>query len=252
MGGRLDVSRDGRETGVPARDGVGALLELDGWQSDRPVGILGGTFDPVHLGHLAVAEQAREALDLAGVLFVPAARPPHKEGRRITDARQRLAMVELAVSGNPTFRVSDLELRRAGPSFAVDTVREVAEAGSREGRPEPFFILSVEALPDFPAWRQPHRILDHCRIAVVPRLGAPHLSHEVLPAELAARSDRFVFLDGPELGHSSSDIRARVAAGRSIRYLVPDAVRSYIRSHHLYTSATPSLVAGPSTLEERT
>src|SRR4051812_45797032 len=111
---------------------------------------MGGTFDPIHLGHLTVAEQTREALDLASVVFVPAGDPPHKQDRAVTSAAQRLAMVELAVSGNPRFTVSRVELDRTGPSYAVDTLAELAARADAEGRERPVFILSVEALWGFP------------------------------------------------------------------------------------------------------
>jgi nicotinate-nucleotide adenylyltransferase len=148
-------------------------------------------------------------------------------------------MVELAIAGNPGFRASDLELRRPGPSYASDTVRQVAFAGTPDGRPDPVFILSVEALAGLPSWRDPQRLLDHGRVAVVPRHGAPRPSPELLPQAFRRRADRFLFLGAPDLGHSSSAIRDRVAAGLSIRYLVPDAVEAYIRRHHLYVSAAP-------------
>ena len=131
------------------------------------VGILGGTFDPIHHGHLVIAEEAREALGLERVLLVPAASPPHKPGRPVTDAAHRLAMVELAIAGNPAFAVSRLEVERGGASYTVDTL----EALLRDGIEQPWFILSAEALAGFPAWREPDRILELCRLAVVPRGG---------------------------------------------------------------------------------
>lgn len=197
---------------------------------------MGGTFDPIHLGHLTVAEQTREALDLASVVFVPAGDPPHKRDRAVTPAAHRLAMVELAISGNPGFTVSRVELDRTGPSYAVDTLAELAARADADGRERPVFILSVEALWGFPTWREPRRILELCRIAVVPRRGTPAPDAAWLSRELPGLEDRFVFLDGPHLGHSATDIRTRVAAGRSIRYLVVPAVEAYIREHQLYRS----------------
>jgi nicotinate-nucleotide adenylyltransferase len=210
----------------------------------RPLGVLGGTFDPVHLGHLTIAEQTREALDLAAVLFVVAADPPHKQGRAITPAAHRLAMVELAVAGNPGFRVSRTELDRPGPSYSVDTLEELAARADAEGRERPVFILSVEALLGFPTWRRPDRILELARIAVVPRAGTPLPDAAWFRAHFPGREDRFVPLDGPHLGHSATDIRARVATGRSIRYLLPPAVAAYIGEHQLYQPApTPQPLA---------
>jgi nicotinate-nucleotide adenylyltransferase len=195
---------------------------------------MGGTFDPIHHGHLAVAAQAREALDLEAVVFVPAGDPPHKRDRVVTPASHRVAMVELAVSGDPAFRVSRIELERDGPSYAVDTLTTMAAAAAAEGRPAPVFILSVEALWGFPTWREPARILERCRIAVVPRRGTPSPDRAWLTRSFPGQEDRFLFLDGPHLGHSATDIRERVAAGRSIRYLLPPAVAAYIGEHQLY------------------
>jgi nicotinate-nucleotide adenylyltransferase len=211
---------------------------------------MGGTFDPIHLGHLAVAEQTRETLGLARILFIPAGEPPHKRDRPVTDASHRVAMVELAVAGNPDFRVSRLEIERPGPSYAVDTVAVLAAAADLEGREPPVFILSVEALAALPAWREPHRLLELCRIAVVPRRGTLVPDRSWLEERFARQADRFLFLDGPHLGHSATDIRARRAAGRSIRYLVPRAVEAYIEEHALYRTGagdarTPAVSVPP-------
>lgn len=212
----------------------GRALELRPWGPGRPLGILGGTFDPIHTGHLAIAEMAREDLGLAGVLFVPAGLPPHKQDRPITPAAGRLAMVELAIADNPWFRASRIEVDRPGPSYAVDTVIELGDRSRTEGREEPFFILSVEALLMLPTWRDPLGILERARICVVPRPGADLPHREWLERTFAGRAERFMFLDGAHLGYSSSDIRARLAAGRSIRYLVPPAVEEYLLHHRPY------------------
>ncbi len=134
------------------------------------LGILGGTFDPIHHGHLVIAEEAREALGLERVLVVPAATPPHKPGRPVTAAEHRLAMAELATAGNPAFAVSRVELDRGGRSFTVDTL-ETLRAERGPGVEDPWFILSSEALAELPSWRRPDRILELCRLAVVPRAG---------------------------------------------------------------------------------
>ncbi len=218
---------------------------------ERPWGILGGTFDPIHLGHLAVAEQTRETLGLAGVLFVPAARPPHKPGRAIIDAADRVAMVELAIAGNPWFRVSRIELEREGPSYTVDTLRAFHARGlvAGAGRPDPVLILSVETLPDLPDWREPDAILALARVAVVPRRGYDAPDPGWIGSTFPGRSDRIVMLDGPDLGHSASATRARVAAGRSIRYLVPDPVGAWIEERDLYREAIVGDAAGAATAD---
>ncbi len=194
------------------------------------VGVLGGTFDPVHHGHLAIAEEAREALGLEQVQFIPAASPPHKPGRPITAAGHRLAMLELATAGNPSFAVGRIELNRGGVSYTVDTLEAMQAAGARDV----WFILSSEALAGFPAWRHPERILELCRLAVVPRGGDDRPDLAGVMDRFPGRADRFVFLSGPLLPISGSVVRRRVAAGRSIRYLVPDAVARYIADHRLY------------------
>jgi nicotinate-nucleotide adenylyltransferase len=202
-----------------------------------PLGILGGTFDPVHVGHLAIAEEVREALGLARVRFVPAGRPPHKPGVPVTDPAHRLAMVELAVRDNPAFEVSTVELERPGPSYAVDTLERFHAETRAEGRtPDLVFILSVEALRDLPTWRAPMRILELCRLAVVPRSGFRELPNAWAAEHFPGLEARILLLPGPQLDVSASAIRARVAAGRSIRYLVPDAVVAYIADHGLYTT----------------
>ncbi len=199
-------------------------------------GILGGTFDPIHYAHLAVAEQTREALALAGVLFVPAGVPPHKRGLAISPAAAREAMVALAIADNPTFRLSRVEIERPGPSYSVETVERLLEGrtpASDEGG-QYVFILSVEALADLQSWHEPRRLLELCRLAVVPRRGYPLPDKAWLARHFPGQEDRVLFLDGPDLGHSASDIRRRASAGRSIRYLVPTTVEAYIRDHGLY------------------
>jgi nicotinate-nucleotide adenylyltransferase len=195
------------------------------------VGILGGTFDPIHHGHLGIAEEAREALGLERVLLVPASSPPHKPGRPVTDAAHRLAMVELAIAGNPAFAVSRIEVERGGASYSLDTLEALRSAGVEQ----PWFILSTEALAGFPAWREPDRILDLCRLAVVPRGGYDPLDGAWVAERFPGREDRVTFLPGPLLPISGSVVRRRAAVGRSVRYLVPDAVARYIADHQLYT-----------------
>jgi len=201
------------------------------------VGILGGTFDPVHLGHLAAAEEAREALGLETVLFVPNRVPPHKRDRTISAPEHRVAMIEAAIADNPAFRLSRVEIDRPGPSYAVDTAEQLAAEAREAGRePDLWWILSAEAAAGLPAWREPVRLLGACRMAVVPRPGAWPPGRPWLEEHFPGLEDRVVVLDGPELGVSSTVIRDRVAGGRSIRYLVPADVRAYIDAHRLYVS----------------
>jgi nicotinate-nucleotide adenylyltransferase len=211
----------------------------------RAWGILGGTFDPIHLGHLAIAEHAREVLDLEGVVFVPAAQNPLKRDQPVASALDRVAMVESAIAGNEHFRVSRIELERDGPSYTLDTL-EAFRADDRyagAGRPEPALILSVEALRGLPAWHRIDRILELCRVVIVPRRGSQPPEPGWLEATFPGRHSRFVMLDGPDLGHSASDIRARAAQGRSVRYLVPDDVEAFMRRRSLY--GAPAADGGP-------
>ena len=197
----------------------------------RAIGIMGGTFDPIHVGHLAVAEEAREALDLDRVLFVPAGRPPHKLPGSVSPVRDRVAMVELAIAGNPAFELSPVEIEREGPSFTVDTVEALAKA-----HPEAtlHLILSAETFAELPSWHEPDRLFESARMAVVPREGYPAPDPAWIARAFPGREDRVDYLGGPRLGLSSTALRTRVAAGRSIRYLVPEAVEAYITDHQLY------------------
>lgn len=215
---------------------VGGALSAPRPTVPGSLGVLGGTFDPVHLGHLALAEEAREALGLERVLFVPAAVPPHKQGIPVTGAADRAAMVELAIADNPAFASSRIELERIGPSYTVDTLEEL-----RRGGEDLWLILSAETFRDLRAWRRPERILELARLAVAPRDG-----YELPTTSRIGTTDaRLTFLDGPCLRVSASEIRARVAADRSIRYLVPPAVGRYIAEHDLYRTDVTGRATNP-------
>ena len=195
------------------------------------IGVMGGTFDPIHIGHLAIAEEAREALQLDRVVFVPAGVPPHKPSGSVTPVEHRLAMVEAAVFDNPDFEVSTIEIDRPGPSYTVDTVEALA-------REHPgtllHLILSAETFAELPTWHEPDRLFEAARVAVVPREGYPPPDPAWLATAFPGREGRVDYLESPRLGLSSTAIRARVAAGRSIRYLVPDIVEAYIADNRLY------------------
>lgn len=193
-------------------------------------GIFGGTFDPIHLAHLAVAEAARDDLGLASVTFVPAGEPPHKAGRRITPAAHRLAMVEAAIADNPGFRVSRVEIERAGPSYTVDTLESLTSAGAGPL----VLIMSMDSYLDLPTWRDPARVLELATLAVAPRDGFQAVGPEFLAERVPGAAARTMFLPGPHLRLSASELRDRAGVGRSLRYLVPDAVAAYIGDHGLY------------------
>jgi nicotinate-nucleotide adenylyltransferase len=197
-----------------------------------PIGVFGGTFDPVHWGHLAIAESAREELGLSRVLFVPAARPPHKLDRDVTRAEHRIAMLEGAIADNAAFSVSRIEVDRRGPSYTADTLVQLSD--EHHGRDRLWFILSAEALEGLPTWHAPERILDVARLAVVPRAGRSAIDAAWFADRFPGRARRVRWIDGPAIEVSASEIRARAAAGRSIRYLVPPAVDAYIAHHGLY------------------
>lgn len=197
------------------------------------LGIFGGTFDPVHVAHLAVAEGARDDLGLRGVLFVPAAHPPHKADRGVSPAADRVAMVRAAIADNDAFAISTIELERDGPSYTVDTLRALVAQEGPDGRLA--LILSAESFAEFPTWRDPAAILALVTLVVVPRDGYPDADPAALVAAIPGVMDpRIVVLDGPRMQLSASALRARARGGHSLRYLVPDAVATYIGDHALY------------------
>lgn len=197
----------------------------------RKLGVIGGTFDPIHYGHLAIAEEARARLDLPEVRFIPAGQPPHKPGGVISPAADRLAMVRLAVAGNPAFTVSTVELERTGPSFTVDTLARLRE---QEG-PDCalYFIAGGDALADLLTWREPARLLALATLVIVQRPGAT-VDRAALEARLPALRQRLRLLDGPRFDLSGTLLRQRVREGVSIRYQTPDTVLAYIQEHRLY------------------
>ncbi len=192
---------------------------------------MGGTFDPIHYGHLVVAEEVWFRLKLDKVLFVPAAQPPHKLGRVVTPAVHRLEMVKLAVQGNPHFDVSSLEIERPGPSYTVDTLAQLR--GSMEPEDDLWLIIGMDSLVELPTWRQPERILQLARLAVVPRPGYGANLHE-LEKLLPGISQRVSLIPTPELSISAENLRARVAEGYPIKYQLPEAVEDYIYQVGLY------------------
>jgi nicotinate-nucleotide adenylyltransferase len=199
------------------------------------VGMLGGTFDPIHVAHVAVAHAARRELDLDEVLVIPAGRPPHKLGIAMAPAADRLAMVELALTREEGLRASRIEIDRAGPSWTIDTVIALHEAATAEGRDlDLTMILSADAFAALPSWHEPERLLRLVRVAVAPRPGTAAPSLDALPPDLLDAAVGVTILRGPNLDVSATDIRRRVAAGLSIDGLVAPAVAAYIEEHHLY------------------
>ena len=196
------------------------------------LGVLGGTFDPPHVGHLILAEEARTSLELQRVLFVPAGDPWRKSGQHVTPAGHRLAMLRLALASDPYFDVCTLEVERAGPSYTVDTLE--ALHGLHGPGLELYFILGEDALHDLSNWKDPERIVTLAWLAVAPRAEGSGPDTPDLGAGVPGIGERIVPIAMPAIDISSTALRARARAGQSLRYLVPLAVDEYIRQHGLY------------------
>jgi nicotinate-nucleotide adenylyltransferase len=194
------------------------------------VGVLGGTFDPPHVGHLVLAEEARVRLGLTRVVWVPAGDPWRKSGAAVSTPEHRLAMVRLAVAGNPAFETSTLETDRSGPSFTVDTLAALHDA---EPASELYFIVGADALEDLPNWREPARVIELATLAVAARGGAKPQAAD-LDARLPGLGKRVVWVEMPRIDIQATELRERVASGLSVRYFVPEPVETYIGTHRLY------------------
>ncbi len=197
------------------------------------VGVLGGTFDPVHIGHLIVAEEARIRLKFDEVLFVPARQPVFKPDAAITPAHHRVEMVRRAIASNSHFKLCTLEVDRPGPSYTVDTMRLLRE--QLGGEAILFFIIGRDNLADLSLWKEPGELLKLCRLVVAPREGLEDLNHP--ETSIPGLHESVVQLEMPVIGISSSGIRERVAQGLSIRYLVPESLEQYIRDNNIYGTA---------------
>lgn len=211
------------------------------------VAVFGGSFNPVHYGHLLLADELVEALALERVLFVPAGQPPHKPASAVAPAADRYAMVKLAIANHPWFSVSDLELRRPGPSYTVDTLEALSASGD-----ELFLLVGSETFLDLLSWRAPRRIAELARLVVVPRSGSVFdpdsaAAQKVLrdigangfaaTADAAGSARAVLVVHVTSLPISASDLRRRAQQRRSLAFRVPDTVVDYIRSHRLYAGA---------------
>jgi nicotinate-nucleotide adenylyltransferase len=198
------------------------------------LGVFGGSFDPVHYGHLLLAECCREQRDLDQVWFLPAAVPPHKKGLAMTPGPTRVEMIELAIAGHPAFSVHRYEVDRGGINFTVDTLAHVQEASPGN---ELFFLLGADMLYDLPHWRHAERICELATLVVVRRAGVGPVALDFLTGITTAERIEAIRrhqVEMPEIGISSTELRQRVATGRSIRYQTPPEVDAYIRSRGLY------------------
>jgi len=196
------------------------------------IGIMGGTFDPIHYGHLVAAEGARYHFQLNKVIFIPAGRPPHKSGRKITDAHHRWIMTELAVASNASFDTSTLEVDRPGYSYTIDTVREMRRLYPRA---ELYFITGADAVLEILSWKSVDELLSMCHFIAATRPGYPLENLKKKLSGIAADQIRQITsMEVPALAISSTDIRRRVREGRPIKYLLPEPVEAYILNRGLY------------------
>jgi nicotinate-nucleotide adenylyltransferase len=242
-GGRTLVARPvrGPTAGVDARRSVERreAVSLEDAGSDefgRRLGILGGTFDPPHLGHLWLAALAAEALRLDKVLFMPASMPPHKRGVQMTQAATRLLMTRLAIAGDPGFELCAVEMERPGPSYTIDSVEELQRIYGPETRL--YLVMAGDSLREIDTWREPDRLLSLVDWVVGPRPGAEPPDRDQLRTRFGPAVERIHLLHGPALDISSSDLRRRVATRHTIRYLVPRAVEELIIDRGLYRRGT--------------
>jgi nicotinate-nucleotide adenylyltransferase len=219
-----------RRSGVDVPRPIGAIRRSAACMAE--IGILGGTFNPPHMGHLVMLEEARDQLGLDRLLLMPVARPPHKEAHDDPGGDVRLELCRLAVADAPDVEVSALEVDRGGASYTVDTLRALHD---RDPEHALTFIVGGDMAHSLPSWREPEAVLQLARLAVAERDG---LRREDIADRLSPLhdGDRVVFFDMPRIDLSSSAIRERVAGGRSIRYLVPEPVAAAIRSRNLYRS----------------
>lgn len=205
----------------------------------RRIAILGGTFDPPHFGHLALAEDVRFGLGAERVLLIPAAQQPFKTHDESAPAEHRLAMTRLAVAGEPGFDVSDLEIRRGGVSFTVDTLEQLR---MEHGDAELFFAVGADAALELGDWRRPERIFELATIAVVRRPGFA-VDLRALERELPGARGRLIEIGGPNFDISSTELRLRLREGRPARFWLPRSVYDYIQEQHLYREAPPDAAA---------
>ncbi len=202
-------------------------------------GILGGTFDPVHTGHLILAQEVLWRLGLDEVWFIPTGLPWMKRDERITSGEHRRAMVELAIAGNPAFQLSTIEMDRPGETYTVDTL-DALRAGPMAGD-ELLFIMGADTLHTMPRWKEPKRILEQVRLVVALRPGHGTVDLDALTAIDPAAAERVMVVHMPLIEISGTELRRRMSLGEPVRYLVPDAVGDYIEQHHLYRGARETI-----------
>jgi nicotinate-nucleotide adenylyltransferase len=196
------------------------------------IGILGGTFDPVHNGHLSIAEEARSYLNLTEVIFLPAGQPWAKSNRSISPARDRVEMVRLAIEGRPYFKLSRIEVEHEGPSYSVDTIAVLKAQSDKTS--DLYFIIGWDSLAQLPLWKEPLKLIEQCFLVSAPRPGFARPDMKALEAKIPGLSKRVILMNKPRLDISATDIRNRVAQGISITDMVPEMVEKYIKQHKLF------------------
>ncbi len=196
------------------------------------LGVFGGTFDPIHNGHVVIAGHVLAELELAAVLFVPAGRPWFRDGRPLTDVGHRLEMTRLAIADNDQFEISDMEALRSGPTYTIDTLMDLRQEMG-EGV-ELVLILGMDALNELHRWRKPGDVLDMATVVGVTRVGVEAVARDALESIREGASGEVVIVEGPRVDISAADVRRRMASGLSVRGLVPHAVADYARRHGLY------------------
>ncbi len=197
------------------------------------VGIFGGSFNPLHHGHLIAAEFAAETIGLGLVLFAPVVHPPHRDGKQLAPIEHRLAMIEMAIADNDRFQLNLVDVERPGPHYSVDTVKIIEQQYPNS---ELYFVMGGDSFKGFPKWSRPGEIVEHCRLAVMRRPSTrpvqPYMHEDVMPG-LQARVD---MIEAPPIGISATRVREQLSVGKSVRYLVPNSVLDYVHSNDLYQS----------------
>jgi nicotinate-nucleotide adenylyltransferase len=204
------------------------------------IGVIGGTFDPVHLGHLAVADEAMRQVGLAEMIFVPAGHPYFKAAARISSAEHRIKMLELAIANIAHYKISLLEIQRPGPSYAVETIAKIKSQRLPEN--EIFFVMGWDSLLTLPRWEQPERLIRLCKIIAAPRPGFSKPDINLIEKDLPGISQCTIVMEKPLIDISATEIRERVRRGLSIDTLVPAAVERYIKDKGLYRINTDSQI----------
>lgn len=199
----------------------------------KRVGIFGGSFNPLHQGHLILAEFASESIGLDRVLFAPVLHPPHKDGSGMTPIEHRLAMISTSITDNSRFELSLVDVERPGPHYSVDTVQIIQDQYPHS---QLYFVMGGDAFKDFPLWYHPQEMVKYCRLAVMRRPSSRPVQPDMHEATMPHLKDRVDMIEAPPIGISSTRIREQLQVGKSVRYLVPNPVLKYIQDNQLYRS----------------